>query len=756
MPANSEDIRFEQRYVTTLYDRLDELRAHTRERLAQVRRSGPSGSPQNRSERDAFATLYEDRLAQLENVEDRLVFGRLDLVDSRQRYIGRIGLHDDDHHQLLTDWRAPAAEPFYQATAAHPQGVVLRRHLTTRGRQVTALEDDVLDVENLSESARKNLAGEGALLAALSASRTGRMADIVATIQAEQDQIIRAPLAGALVVQGGPGTGKTAVALHRVAYLLYSHRRRLENSGVLVIGPSSQFLRYIENVLPSLGETGVMATTIADLLPQLSATGTESDAVAEIKGRSQMAQVIRRAVRQRQRVPDQPKSLVVDRGRLQLLPAEVSEAIDRARRSRKPHNEARVVFVQHMLGKLSEQYARVLDFEPTMDDLQDLAEELRQNRDVRIALNLCWMPVTAEKVVETLWANPTRLAAAAPRLNAGEREMLFRPAGQPWTPADIPLLDEAAELVGDDDQARRAQEAQERKRREEEVAYAEQVVAATGVSHLVSAELLAERFGHGTARATAAEAAARDRTWTFGHVVVDEAQELSPMAWRALLRRCPTRSFTIVGDTSQASAAAGTRNWRERLEPLFGEHLRLEELTVNYRTPGRIMDPAVAAGRAAGLHITAATTAREGDYPVEYVAAGDSLDEAATEAVNSRLDMLGDGRLAVIAPASEILQLWTALDAHPRIAPLLGATGANGLPPSATRSAEALADLRSPITIITAEQAKGLEFDVVVLVEPSAILAQAARGPGDLYVAMSRSTQALTIVHRDPLPAGLA
>src|SRR5690625_5951231 len=193
--------------------------------------------------------------------------------------------------------------------------------------------------------------------------------------------------------------------------------------------------------------------------------------------------------------------------------------------------------------------------------------------------------------------------------------MLFRPAGQPWTPADIPLLDEAAELVGDDDQARRAQEAQERKRREEEVAYAEQVVASTGVSHMVSAELLAERFGHGTARATAAEAAARDRTWTFGHVVVDEAQELSPMAWRALLRRCPTRSFTIVGDTSQASSAAGTRNWRERLEPLFGEHLRLEELTVNYRTPGRLMEPAVAAGRAAGLQIADAITARTGDYP---------------------------------------------------------------------------------------------------------------------------------------------
>src|SRR5690625_288756 len=277
MPADSEDIRFEQRYVARLYERLDALREHTRERLASVRRSGPSGSPQNRSERDAFATLYEDRLIQLENVEDRLVFGRLDLIDSQRRYVGRIGLQDSEHRQLLTDWRAPAAEPFYQATAAHPQGVVLRRHLTTRGRNVIGLEDDVLDLENLSEDARANLAGEGALLAALTAHRTGKMGDIVATIQAEQDTIIRAPLAGALVVQGGPGTGKTAVALHRVAYLLYSHRRRLENSGVLVIGRSSQFLRYIENVLPSLGETGVVATTMADLLPNVSASATEPD-----------------------------------------------------------------------------------------------------------------------------------------------------------------------------------------------------------------------------------------------------------------------------------------------------------------------------------------------------------------------------------------------------------------------------------------------------------------------------------------------
>src|SRR5690625_1138896 len=249
MPANSEDIRFEQSYVTKLYDRLDELRAHTRARLADLRRSGPSGSPPTRSERDAFASRYGDRLAHLGDVDDRVVFGRLDVGHFSRRYIGRIGIQDAEHQQLLTAWRAPAAEPFYQATAAHPQGVVLRRHLTTRARDVTAIEDDVLDLENLSEDARENLAGEGALMAALTASRTGQMSDIVATIQAEQDRIIRSPLAGALIVQGGPGTGKTAVALHRVAYLLYAHRRRLESSGGLVIGPTAHLLLTIRSVL---------------------------------------------------------------------------------------------------------------------------------------------------------------------------------------------------------------------------------------------------------------------------------------------------------------------------------------------------------------------------------------------------------------------------------------------------------------------------------------------------------------------------
>lgn len=261
----AHEVKAEQSTVDLLYGRLDELRQQARTRLARVRRAAPSGSPQNRSERDAFSTLYADRVAQLEAVEDRLCFGRLDLDDGTIRHIGRIGLTDQEHTSLLTDWRAPAAQAFYRATAAVNYDVVRRRHLMTKGRQVLSLEDEVLDIETVTADTSgtfSHLSGEGALFAAMAAGRTGHMGDIVATIQAEQDTIIRAPLAGALVVQGGPGTGKTAVALHRAAYLLYAHRRLLERSGVLLIGPSSSFLRYIDQVLPSLGETGVVSTTI--------------------------------------------------------------------------------------------------------------------------------------------------------------------------------------------------------------------------------------------------------------------------------------------------------------------------------------------------------------------------------------------------------------------------------------------------------------------------------------------------------------
>lgn len=736
----SEERENEQCYIDDLYHRLDHLRAQTRQRLSEVRREGPSGSPQNRSERDAFATLYEDRLQQLENVEDRLAFGRLDMDDQQRRYVGRIGIQDQDRHQLLTDWRAPAAEPFYQATAAHPQGVVRRRHLMTQGRTITGIEDDVLDLDKIGDVDKENLTGEGALMAALTSHRTGKMSDIVATIQAEQDTIIRSPLAGALVVQGGPGTGKTAVALHRIAYLLYSHRRRLEHSGVLIIGPSRAFLRYIDKVLPSLGETGVLATTIAELLPNLTADGEESDRVAEIKGRAMMARVVQRAVRQRQRVPQDAQVLKITRGRITLEPEDVQEGVERARRSRKPHNEARVVFVQHLLGVLASQLADNLGWDATFDELTELAEELRQEREVRIALNLCWMPVSAEKVIQTLWANPQRLTQAAPRLSAADRELLYREETAHFTPADVPLLDEAAELLGDDNQARRKEEQLAAAQKQRDLEFAQEVLDTTGAHEMVSADLLAERFSNHATRATAAEAAAKDRTWTFGHVVVDEAQELSPMAWRSLTRRCPSRSFTIVGDTAQTSASAGTRDWNDRLNKLFSPNLRVEELTVNYRTPGRIMDAATSAVRANGLSVTPPLTAREGEYPVIYQHST-ALAAGVIEEIRAQRHITGDGRLAIICAHEHLDTLWKAVS---------NATAVKRDVDINNRQ-----NLNARIVVITPEEAKGLEFDVVILVDPALIAKDPHAGPGNLYVAMSRPTQSLAVLYQHHLPAGL-
>lgn len=744
MNSIDKQLRAEQDVVDGLYRRLDELRAQTRDRLARVRQAGPSGSPQNRSERDAFATLYEDRVARLEAVEDRLAFGRLDLAGGERRYIGRIGLNDEEHAPLLTDWRAPAAQAFYRATAAHPDGVVLRRHLVTRGRAVTGVEDELLDLSAVDEDDDRQLSGEGALLAALAARRTGRMGDIVATIQAEQDAVIRSALQGALVVQGGPGTGKTAVALHRAAYLLYNHRRVLERSGVLLIGPSRTFLRYIDQVLPSLGETGVVSTTVGELFPGVVATGTEDDAVAEIKGRAVWREVIERAVKQRQRVPAEPVQVVIDGHTVVVKPADVRAAIHHARRGHRPHNQARVTFVRDMLGRLADQYISQLAFAVAPEDRGEILEELRSTREIRIALNLAWMPLTPQGLVSSLFAKPQRLAdAAAGVFSRAERRRLERPADAPWTVADIPLLDEAAELLGEDDQAAKAQARLDAEQRHQELDYARQVLQQSG-NALVSADVLADRFASSGPVLTTAERAAADRAWAYGHVVVDEAQELSAMAWRMILRRVPTRSLTVVGDVAQTSTAAGTRDWSAVFDRLLAGQWRQETLTVNYRTPATVTRAAEAVGRAAGLPLTTSEAAR--DVPdalvTEHVAteglAAAAARWAVTEVAAIR-DASGAGRVAMIAPASLIGPVREALIAGGH-GDLIGATRA-GTP-----------DLDAAITPMTAGQSKGLEFDAVVLVEPDAVLTDGS--PGDLYVAMTRPTTALRVVHHRPLPEG--
>jgi DNA helicase IV len=739
--ANAEtELQREQHYVDLLYGRLDELRARAERELVAVRGTAPSGTHQNRSERDSFAALYEQRLAQLRAVEDRLCFGRFDTTDEGQRYVGRIGLSDDERVQLLIDWRAPAARMFYQATAASPGDVVRRRHLTTRGRAVTAIEDEVLNLDDIDAGELATLSGEGALLAALNAKRTGRMGDIVATIQAEQDDVIRAELSGVLVVQGGPGTGKTAVALHRAAYLLYTHRERLARSGVLLVGPNPTFLRYIERVLPSLGETGVVMATPGQLLPGVVATVDDVAEVAALKGDVRMAEVIATAIKHRQRVPDVPKLLNVEGHQLVLRPHVVAAARAHARRTQRPHNLARVSYVKEILDGLASQYARLLGVQLSSDNRAEMLADLRESADVRREVNLTWMPLTPQGLLESLYADPQRLAAAAPHLDADELALLRRDRGAPWTVSDIALLDEAAELLGEDDTGGYELKRQAAQQRQAEIEYARGALQISGgAGGLVSAEALAGRFADEGPILTAAERAAVDRTWAYGHIVVDEAQELSAMTWRLLMRRCPVRSMTLVGDVAQTGSAAGARSWSEVLDPYVEGRWRLTELTVNYRTPAQVMVLASAVLAAAGIEANAPRSVREGDFAPTALAIEPGDDAAVVALVDAERDFLGDGRLAVIAPAALVDRLHGALSA--------------GLPAGVVAASTGLLD--AAVAVLAVHQVKGLEFDTVVLVEPAQIKAASARGANDLYVAMTRPTQRLRIVHSDPLPAGL-
>ena len=749
----------ERTYVAGLYARLDALRQEAADQLAAVRAANQGGTHQNRSERDAFARIYEDRIRALNEVDDRLAFGRLEFApghlpggsangdagddptdDPTLRYIGRIGLRDEDQRPLLLDWRVPQASAFYQATAATPLGARARRHLTTKGRQVVRIEDEVFDADLLTGS-EAQLQGEGALLAALTAQRTGRMHDIVATIQAEQDRIIRSDLKGVLVVQGGPGTGKTAVALHRAAYLLYSYRDRLQSSGVLVVGPSRSFLQYIEAVLPSLGETGVVLASVGQLFPGVDAVRDDAPDVAAVKGSARMAGVLSRAVRSRQRVPDAPQTIEVNGERLVVEPSLLSNALHRARDTRKPHNEARVTFVKSALNQLTKQLADQMRRSGSTVDDADVAvlrEDLRTAYDVKVLLNTAWMPLTPQKLIADLYARPSWLASITRDWSERDRALLRRDRDQPFTVSDVPLLDEAAELLGEFDQRVNAEKRERKQQRKRDIENAENAIRNMGVEGLVNAEDLAAGFAETVARGTTAERAAADRTWTYGHIVVDEAQELSPMQWRLLVRRCPLRSFTIVGDVAQASAAAGATDWSRALDPVFTGGWRLEELTVNYRTPAQIAEAAERVAVAQGLPITASRAVRGTEWPVDALRVDPSdLADAVAEVVDEDRELHPGGSIAVIAPEDRMDAIGDSLSR------VFGQDIGRG-PAGLTR----------PIALLSAQDAKGLEFDVVVLAEPAELLAESPRGAGALYVAMTRPTQRLHIVTTADLPEG--
>ncbi|CAD5999886.1 UvrD-helicase domain-containing protein [Agreia sp. COWG] len=755
----SSELDQERRYVDALYSRLDFLRAEARDALTRVRRESVGGNHQSRSERDAYARLYEDRIAQLDEVDDRLAFGRLELQQDAEsgaepndedgpavRYIGRIGLRDEELRPVLLDWRVPQAAAFYQATAATPLGARARRHLITEGRTVTRIDDEIFDSELLVEQA-DSLQGEAALLAALTSQRTGRMTDIVATIQAEQDRIIRSELGGVLVVQGGPGTGKTAVALHRAAYLLYSHRERLASSGVLVVGPSRAFLQYIEAVLPSLGETGVVVSSVGGLYPGIEATVDDAPEIAVVKGSAEMAGLLKRAVRSRQRTPVEAVDLDINGERLTLEPGLIASAMNRAWETRKPHNEARVVFVKSALNQLSRLLAEQLRAHGnTVDDADQaiLREDLRTSEDVVVALNTAWLPLTPEKLLADLYARPQWLASLTPSWSDEKRALLRRGRDAALTISDVPLLDEAAELLGEYSEQNAALKREEKLQKKRDIENAENAIRNMQVEGLVHAEDLAAGFAERSVRGTTAEQAAADRTWTYGHIVVDEAQELSPMQWRVLARRCPLRSFTVVGDMAQASAAASARSWKDAVRPLVGDALegdrwRLEELTVNYRTPAQIARVAEHMAEENRLPITRATAVRESEWPVkessvdlapsDRAADPDALADAVVTAVEDDRDIDDRGTLAVIAPQSVLDVVYPALKETFGLDIGLGAQG-----------------LSRQVAALTAQDAKGLEFDAVIVVDPDGILAESTRGASGLYVAMTRPTQRLHLL----------
>lgn len=741
--AGLGELAREAAYLELCYERLDAVRAEQRQRLAEVHLAPRGGTPQARTERDVLARQLERRLETLAIGDLPLCFGRLDLDDGSVLYVGRVGLAGDGDDPLLVDWRAPKAALFYRATPGSPEGVVRRRHFITRGRRLVAIEDEVFDVEALGGGQLGHLRGDAALLAELSRARTGHMRDIVATIQREQDEVIRSALAGSLVVQGGPGTGKTAVGLHRAAYLLYTHRRRLAQGGVLIVGPNPVFLRYIEQVLPALGETGVVMATVRSLFPEVRAAGHDEEAVADLKSRAVMVDLIANAIRDRERPAKADVELALERHRVVLARQTLLDARARARRARRPHNEARPIFeaflADDILAELRRQRVASGLPDPESEEVSRLRRSVRRARAFRQLMEQFWPVLTPQELLNDLFGFPALLRSAARELPGVDVALLWRerqaaPARVQWTIEDVPLLDEAAEQLGSwtsagDRRSRRHQAARQR----QEVDYARSVLRGLQLGIEIDPEQLAERFAEPD-RLSLTEQATRDRTWRFGHVIVDEAQELSPMAWRAVFRRIPSRSMTLLGDLAQSGAAWAPMQWSAVLEPFARGRWRSVELSTNYRTPVEIMAVAnaVLAVAAPGFPQTVAVRS-SGRPPTRLATTVPTLPLVTAQVAEALVDQLGEGRLAVLAPGRLLDALRDPLAA--RLGPGFDADNPLG----------------ARVALLGVSDAKGLEFDAVVLVEPGEIARHGPRGGSDLYVALTRPTQRLVLLHASPL-----
>ena len=711
------EVPAEQAHLDLAYQRLTAMREAAQSML-QDAFGEKGGTFQAVTERDIRVRNSLGRLEHLQLGRESLVFGRIDRAGSTPDeapeafHIGRLAISDAHQEPLVVDWRAPVAEPFYRATGAHPMGLVLRRHLLTEGTRVLDLEDELFDPEGDNSGRGLGLSGPQVLLATLERTRTGRMRDIVATVQREQDEIIRAPLAGILVVQGGPGTGKTAVALHRAAYLLYTHRFPLETQGVLVLGPNPTFLRYIEHVLPSLDETGVELSTVTGLYSTTRPTMADEEAVTRLKGDARMAKVVARAVTDRQRPLRRTTEVPYGRHVLRITPALSAQLVTAVKRRPGTHNARRRTLEQVLWRHLAEQLAadRQLSGVGLGDEgggesisADELGRVLRREPTMAEALERMWPVLTPEELLHDLFgAQPLIELASHGTLNRAEQALLYRPRGGPdlpvqWSDADIPLLDEAFSILGS-----RRKGSPERPE---------------GIR-------------------------------TYGHVVIDETQDLSPMQLRMVARRSLSGSMTIVGDVAQATGPWAPQSWAQIVEHLPARRgWRLVELTVNYRTPSEIMDLAarvleqVAPGmrspesvRASGRRPRVVTVERtDGFSRVERLA------ESVTSVLSHDLSESPAGTAAVIVPPSLADAVGAALS---RAGLIYGTAGRDALD--------------EQLTLLSVDDAKGLEFDSVTVVEPARIVAESPQGLRALYVAFTRTTQRLTIVHSDSLPAALA
>ncbi|WP_303708932.1 MULTISPECIES: RNA polymerase recycling motor ATPase HelR [Microbacterium] len=665
-------------------------------RLALVRRqaadAGVTAVDRDLEIRRLSATL---RLRERYGID--MCLGRMTPAAGPPVYIGRAGVSDADGTRLLVDWRAPAAEPYFAATWEDPRGLLSRRRYRWNRGRITDYWDEALSPEGLDGAA--SLDDQSAFLASLGAHRTGRMRDVLATIQADQDAIVRVPSPGALVVDGGPGTGKTVVALHRAAHLLYAEPRLTTGAGgMLLVGPNPQYLGYVEDVLPSLGEDTVRLCTLRDLTPEGAGAIAETDSrVAELKQRLDPELVIAAAVSELTRPPMHALRIEAPWADLWVSREDWADLFARADPA-SPHNEARDEVWEEVLEMLVDQVR-----DPEVPE-SSVRRWLRQDDDLTTTFVRAWPLLSPAAVVATLWASPALLSRCALDLPAEELALLHRAEGAPWTDADLPLLDAAHRRLGDPEAVR------EQHRRQVAAAAAREQMSAV-VDHLVESddsEMKVMSILRGADARTVLAGAdvppplpPDELAGPFGHIVVDEAQEFTDAQWRTLIARCPSRSFTVVGDRAQARRAF-TESWSERLQRLGLRNVRVSSLRVNYRTPTEVMTVAAPTILEALPDANVPVSVRESGIPVRH---GNAVER--DEVVAEWLAANPEGVVAVIG--------------DPGFAP------------------------RPRVRALSPEGAKGLEFDLVVLVRPEA-LGEGRTGAVDRYVAMTRTTRELVVL----------